>query len=173
MYNPTVQNIAKDCSGNAKDEYGNILDPITMDPLPRRELVTLVKIGNLCYNRDSLREYLLSKNPYIDINLDNSTPDEYAIGAVGRIEDPFTRIMFTEDQLKKFHELVSNHRSRECTNCNSLNETKMADSAWRKGGKINKKRSSRRSSKSSRSRSRSSRRRSRSSRRKSRRSKRK
>lgn len=151
-----VQSIAKDCSGNNKDENGRALDPITMETLPK-EVITLVKVGNLCYNRESLREYLLSKDPDVGMNLDSGDSVEYSRGASGIIRDPFTNVPFTDYQLKRFHELVSIDRSRAASpaamnlNVDVLMEKQMSKNN-RKGGRRSKKRSSKRSKRSKRTR---------------------
>lgn len=157
-----VQSIAKDCSGNNKDENGRALDPITMETLPK-EVITLVKVGNLCYNRETLREYLLSKDPDVAINLDSGDSVEYSQGASGIIRDPFTNVPFTDYQLKRFHELVSLDRSRAASpaamnlNVNVLMDKQMTKND-RKGGRSKKRSNKRRTRRSKRSRSRRSRR---------------
>jgi hypothetical protein len=151
-----VQSIAKDCSGNNKDENGRALDPITMETLPK-DVITLVKVGNLCYNRETLREYLLSKDPDVGMNLDSGDSVEYSQGASGIIRDPFTNIPFTDYQLKRFHELVSLDRSRAASpaamnlNVNVLMDKQMTKND-RKGGRSKRSRRSRRSKRSKRSR---------------------
>jgi hypothetical protein len=150
-----VQSIAKDCSGNNKDENGRALDPITMETLPK-EVITLVKVGNLCYNRETLREYLLSKDPDVGMNLDSGDSVEYSQGASGIIRDPFTNVPFTDYQLKRFHELVSLDRSRAASpaamnlNVNVLMDKQMTKND-RKGGRSKKRSNKRRSRRSRRS----------------------
>ena len=145
-----VQSIAKDCTGNNRDDDGKILDPITLDPLTG-ELVTLVKIGNKCYNRLSLRDFLLSKDAGLAISLDDGTTEEWVNSASGIIEDPFTRQPFPREILTKFHELLSNNRSRMASpSGTSLNEQKLVKFQWKKGGRMKKSTRKKRSNKRSR-----------------------
>ena len=151
--------IAKDCKGNLRDDDGKLIDPITHDPMAR-ELITIVKVGNLCYNRETLRNYLLSKDPEVGMNLDSGDSIEYSQGASGIINDPFTNVPFTDDQLKLFHELVSEDRSRAASPAAmNLNESAVEKRSWKKaqdernqakGGRRSRKRSNKRRSRRNR-----------------------
>ena len=97
--------------GNFKDENNKLIDPLTLEPLPN-DLTRLIKIGNQCYNRQSIRDFLLSKNNAVEINLDDGTMDEWTTGAYQRIKDPMTNLWFELPMLKNLYYFGSENRER-------------------------------------------------------------
>lgn len=108
-YNNSVNRL-KDC-GNATNEDGRKTDPLTLESLPK-DLTLLIKIGNQCYNRQSLRDFLLSKDSNVAINLDDGTMDEWTTGAYPRIRDPMTNLPFSLAVLTQMYYFTSHNRER-------------------------------------------------------------
>ena len=98
--------------GNATDENGRKTDPLTLEPLPR-DVTLLIKIGNQCYSRQSIRDFLLSNDSIVAIDLDDGTMDEWTTGALGRIRDPMTNVPFTLEVLTSLYWVASHNRERD------------------------------------------------------------